>query len=190
MIRIALVGDIGSGKTFISKLFGYPTFNADKAVLQIYKKDKKTYFRLKKKLPNFFSGFPIKKEELIEAIIKNEKNIKIISSIVHPVVRKKLNIFLKKNKKQKIIILDIPLFLENKLNKKNDNVIYVHSKQSDIKRKLNLRKNFNEKILKKLKKLQYSSKWKRIKSNHVIKNNFNKDSARKAAKNVLNKILS
>ena len=36
MIRIALTGDIGSGKTFISKLFGYPVFNADEVVIKIY----------------------------------------------------------------------------------------------------------------------------------------------------------
>ena len=66
MIRIALVGDIGSGKTFLSKLFGYPVFNADEAVSKIYIKNKKIFLRLKNKLPNFFTNFPIKKEELIK----------------------------------------------------------------------------------------------------------------------------
>ena len=102
MIRIALVGNIGSGKTYISKLFNYPIFNADQVVSKIYSSDKDIYFQLKKKIPNFLFKFPIKKEVLINAIIKNEKNIKIISSIVHPKVRKKLKIFLKKNKKKKI----------------------------------------------------------------------------------------
>ena len=40
MIRIALVGDIGSGKTFFSKLFRYPVFNADNEVSKLYKKEK------------------------------------------------------------------------------------------------------------------------------------------------------
>ena len=48
MIRIALIGDVGSGKSYISKLFGYPVFNADKEVSNIYKKDKKCFFKLKK----------------------------------------------------------------------------------------------------------------------------------------------
>ena len=190
MIRIALVGEIGSGKTFISKLFGYPTFNADVVVSEIYNRDKKTFNKLKKRLPNFFFDFPVKKKELIKAILKNKENITIISSIIHPVVRKKLNIFLKKNKKEIIVILDIPLFLENKLNKKNDSIIYIQAKQKNIKKKLNLRKNYNKEILKKLKDLQYSLKRKKTKSNYVIKNTFNKKSARKAVKNVLNKILS
>ena len=48
MIRIALVGSIGSGKTFISKLFLHPVFNADLEVEKIYKKNRKVFFELKK----------------------------------------------------------------------------------------------------------------------------------------------
>ena len=48
MIRIALTGGIGSGKTFISKLFGYPVFNADEVVTKIYAKNKNVYLKLKK----------------------------------------------------------------------------------------------------------------------------------------------
>ena len=38
MIRIGILGDIGSGKTFVAKKFGYPVFNADAEVAQLYKK--------------------------------------------------------------------------------------------------------------------------------------------------------
>ena len=70
MIRIALVGGIGSGKTFISRLFGYPVFNADETVEKIYSKNKKIFSKLKKKLPDFFIKWPIQKKDLIKAIIK------------------------------------------------------------------------------------------------------------------------
>ena len=55
MIRIAVVGEIGSGKSYASRLFGFPVFNADKEVIKIYKKDRKAYQIIKKKLPNHFS---------------------------------------------------------------------------------------------------------------------------------------
>ena len=64
MIRIALVGDIGCGKSYFSKLFGYPVFNADTVVAEIYKKNKKSFSQIKKILPNYFTKFPIKKDEL------------------------------------------------------------------------------------------------------------------------------
>ena len=40
MIRIAVVGDIGSGKSYIAKLFGYPVFNADQEVAKYTKQIK------------------------------------------------------------------------------------------------------------------------------------------------------
>ena len=120
MIRIALVGDIGSGKSYFSKLFKFPVFNADLEVSKIYRKDKNFYKLIRKKFSQQIFSFPLKKEELIKCILSNSGNLKKISKIVHPIVRKKLNLFLKKNKNKKFVILDIPLYLENKLHLKNE----------------------------------------------------------------------
>ncbi len=101
MIKINLVGDIGSGKTYISKLFTAPFFSADMEVAKIYKKNKKCYIALKKKFPEFVKKFPIKKSELSNAIKNKISNLKKIGIIVHPFVRKELKKFLNKNKKKK-----------------------------------------------------------------------------------------
>ena len=50
MIRIAVVGDIGSGKSYIATLFGYPVFNADLEVAKIYNTNRSCFKRLKKDL--------------------------------------------------------------------------------------------------------------------------------------------
>ena len=118
MIRVAILGDIGSGKTFVSKQFGYPIFNADEEVSKIYKKDKSCFLKIKKALPKFILSNSLNKNELTNAILDDFKNLKKISKIVHPLVRKRLNNFLIKNKKRKMVVIDIPLFIENKLNKK------------------------------------------------------------------------
>ena len=68
MIRIAVVGDIGSGKSYIANLFGYPVFNADLEVAKIYKTNKNCFKRLKKDLPKYFSVFPANKIQIIKAI--------------------------------------------------------------------------------------------------------------------------
>jgi len=136
MIRIAIVGDIGSGKSFISNLFNQPVFNADLEVADIYRKDKSCFEKIKKAIPNYFSKFPLKKTELIQSIIGDKNNLKKISNIVHPIVRRRLNIFLKKNKKKKFVILEIPLYFENKLNKKNDIIICIDEKKKKKKKKI------------------------------------------------------
>ena len=61
MIRIGILGDIGSGKSFVAKSLGYPIFNADNEVSKLYKKDKKILIKLNKILPNFFYSFPVEK---------------------------------------------------------------------------------------------------------------------------------
>ena len=101
MIKIGILGDIGSGKSFVAKSFGYPVFNADNEVAKIYKKNKICFIKLKKLLPKYIKTFPIDKTELTNAILSNKNNIKKITKIVHPLVRKKLNLFLLKNKNKK-----------------------------------------------------------------------------------------
>ena len=109
MIRIGILGDIGSGKSYVANNFGYPVFNADKEVSKLYKKEKKIFLKLKKKLPNYIFSFPIKKKEVSKAILSNNLNLKKILKVVHPEIRKKLKLFIKKNKHKKVIVLDIPL---------------------------------------------------------------------------------
>ena len=132
MIKIGILGDIGSGKSYVAKSFGYPVFNADYEVTQLYKKNKKIFVKLKKILPKNIKSFPIEKKEITEAILQKKSNLKKIIKIVHTEVRKKMNLFFKKNKSKKFVVLDVPLLLENKLNKKGDILIFVDSKNSDI----------------------------------------------------------
>ena len=70
MIRIGVVGDIGSGKSYIAKQFGFPVFNADIEVNKIYKKNRKCFEKLKKTFPNFIFSFPIKKKRTLKSYIK------------------------------------------------------------------------------------------------------------------------
>ena len=189
MIRIAIVGDIGSGKSHIAKLLHYPIFNADLEVAKIYKTNKQCFKSLKKKLPEYFSSFPIKKKNIIKAIVDSELNLKKIKKIVHPEIRKKLNIFLKNNKKEEAVILDIPLLLENKLNQKGDVIIFIQSKKQEVIKRLKKRNNFNLNLLNKFKKIQLSLSYKKKKSHYVIKNNFTNKSVKISIKIILKKIL-
>jgi len=188
MIRIGILGEIGSGKSYVASNFGYPVFNADYEVAKLYKLNKNVFNKLKKKLPKYINSFPIEKIEISNAILANRINLKKIIKIVHFEIRKKLNVFLKKNKNKKIVILDIPLLLENKINKKKDILVYVQSNKSLILQRLKKRKNFNNKLLKKFKNIQYSSVYKKKKSHFIIKNSFKKKSVSDGINNIL-KIL-
>ena len=154
MIRIGILGDIGSGKSFVAKNFGYPVFNADYEVSKLYQKNRKVYQELKKLLPQYIYEFPIDKTQISKAILSNNLNLKKIIKIVHKEIRNKLRSFIIKNNNKRFVILDIPLLLENKINKKNDILVYVQSKKTDITRNIIKRNNFNPRILKKFKEVQ------------------------------------
>ena len=189
MIRVGVIGGIGSGKSFISKLFKSPVFNADKEVEFLYKNNLECYRKLKKKLPRFVKSFPISKSQLIKAINEDKKNLKKISSVVHPLVRKKLKSFLNKNKKNKIIVLDIPLLIENKLYNKKDILIFVNSNQNKVINRLRKRKNYNKKILSNLRKNQANLLKKRKLANYIVDNNFSPNIMKKKISLLKNKIL-
>ena len=189
MIKIGILGEIGSGKSYVATNFGYPVFNADLQVAEIYKKNKKIFYKLKKILPKYISKFPIDKKEITNAILANKNNLKKIVKIVHSEVRKKMLLFLKKNNKAKIVILDIPLLLENKINNKKDILVFVDSKKSEIIKRLKKRKNFNLKIFQKFKDIQLSSNYKKKKSHFIIKNDFRKKSVKTGINNVLERII-
>ena len=188
MIRIGILGDIGSGKSYFANLFGYPVFNADKEVNKIYNSNKSVYIKLKKLFPKKISSFPTKKLDISKIVIENKDNIKKINKIVHLEVRLKLKNFLKKNKNKKFVILDIPLLLENKINNKRDVLIFLDAKKKNIDKKLKKRNNFNPKILKILKKLQLSLELKKKKSNFIVKNNFKRNSLKKDIKIILEQL--
>ena len=190
MIRVGIIGDIGSGKSFVSKLFKYPIFNADNEVKNIYKSNKNCYLKLKKKLPRYIKSFPIKKKNLIEAINADKNNLKKITDVVHPLVRIKLDNFLKKNKKRQMVILDIPLLVENNIYKKDDILIFVKTYKYKILNRLKKRANYNKSILKKLRNNQTLLFKKRKLANYIVENNYSPNIMKKKITFLKIKILN
>src|SRR5210317_165749 len=101
MIIIGILGEIGSGKSYVARNFGYPVFNADYEVAKLYQKNNVVFEKLKAKLPKYIFSFPIDKSEISNAILSNKNNLNKIIKIVHLEIRKKMNNFFKKNKKKK-----------------------------------------------------------------------------------------
>ena len=186
MIRIALVGEIASGKTFIAKCFRLPMFNADREVQKIYKNNRNCFKKLKKKFPDYIKHFPIKKSEIKK--ILNKKNIKILSKIVHPYVQLNLKNFEKKYHNYKFVVLDIPLLIENKLFKNSDILIGIKTSKKTITDRLKKRENYNKKIIEILRNQQLSIKKKIKLCDFIIENNSHKNNILKQIKIIKKKI--
>ena len=100
-----------------------------------------------------------------------------------------MKVFLKKNKKNKMVVLDIPLLIENKLNKKDDILLFIDSKKNEILKRLKKRANFDAKVLKSLKENQMILLKKRKLANYVVDNNFTKTIMKKKINSLKKKIL-
>tara|TARA_Y100001970_G_scaffold112757_1_gene140722 strand:+ start:2098 stop:2664 length:567 start_codon:yes stop_codon:yes gene_type:complete len=170
MIKIGVTGSLASGKSTFAKLLAqkkYPIFNADKEVNDLYKKN---FFKDKiKNIFNFENKTNLKKK--VKAVIKQDnKKIKKLEAIIHPLVRKQMKAFMLSKKRKKILIFDIPLLIESKLMKHFDVIVFVASKKK-IRLKRYLFNKGNNKIFTILNKRQIKPRKKMKMSDHTIFNN-------------------
>ena len=129
MIKIGITGSISSGKTTVIKLISHrrgPVFSADKCVKKLYN-DKKVKAIIARKISlQSTSNF---KSEIKKKILSEKKVLRKLEMILHPLVRRKMYSFLKKNKLRKFIFFEIPLLIESNLMNVFDKIIFVKSQQ-------------------------------------------------------------
>ena len=172
MIKIGITGSIASGKTTASKILSNKRgllFSADKEVKKLYKN--KNFKRL------LINKFNIKKKSNVKAllkkiILKNKTSIKKLEKIIHPLIRKKMNDFSRKNKKEKTLFYEIPLLVENKLMYHFDVIIFLKAKRSIRLKRFKL-KGGQEKLFNLMNNKQLSDSKKIEFCDHVIVNEKN-----------------
>lgn len=191
MIKVGILGSVGSGKSFIANIFkelGFNIFSADQVVSQIYERNK----NINKKISIFFklklNRGKINKNELRDTLKKNPKKFKYLNKIIHPIVRKKLILFLSKYKKTKLVVLDIPLLIENKMFNFVDIFIFVKTKPNIFKIRIKKRRNLDKQFLKLLENQQADEKIKKSYADFTV-DNSTKDKVKLQVKKILDKIL-
>ena len=185
MIKVGITGSIASGKTTVARILSgkkYPLFDADQEVKKIYHTQlfkNKVYKKF-----NLSNKKNIKKK-IKKIIAKDKKNLKILERIVHPLVRKQMRIFIRKNKNKKILIFEIPLLVESGLTKNFDKTVFVNSKKKmRLKRYLKKRPK-NRKIFNLLDKRQLLPVKKIKFCDYVINNNGSLKLLKKNIKNIM-----
>ncbi|MEY2728585.1 MAG: hypothetical protein RJA93_661 [Pseudomonadota bacterium] len=191
MIKVGILGSVGSGKSFVANIFkelGFNIFSADQVVSQIYERNK----NINNKISIFFklklNRGKINKNELRDTLKKNPKKFKYLNKIIHPIVRKKLILFLSKYKKNKLVVLDIPLLIENKMFNFVDIFIFVKTKSNIFKIRIKKRRNLDKQFLKLLENQQADEKIKKSYADFTV-DNSTKDKVKLQVKKILDKIL-
>ncbi|MBU3733616.1 MAG: dephospho-CoA kinase [Candidatus Fonsibacter sp.] len=191
MVRVGILGSVGSGKTFIANIFkelSFNIFSADNEVANIYKNNK----IVNKKIAKFFKlklyKGKINKQDLRDSLKKNPKKFKFLNKTIHPIVRKRLAIFLSRFKKNKLVVLDIPLLVENKMLNFVDILVLVKTRSNSFLSRIKKRKNLNKQFLNILKKQQVCEKIKEGYADFIIYNS-SKNKVKLQVKNIIDKIL-
>ena len=190
---IAITGGIGSGKsTLCSKLKdkGFKIHSSDEQVAKIYKNPDKKFFTYLRTigLSKSISKKNIDKKIISKIIFENKQIRKKLELYIFKIVRKKRSDFIKqeKQKKTRLIFIDIPLLFENNLEKQFHKVIsIIASKQVRLKRLKKTRK-MTENQFKNITRSQTSDVIRKKKSDYVIYNN----STLKDYKIKINKLIS
>jgi len=170
MIKIGLTGSIASGKTTAGKIISGrrgPLFSADKVVDKLYTKKSFKKFVAKKLKFKFNLEF---KKIIKNKILEKKETLKKLEKIIHPIVRKEMFIFLRKNKNKKLLFFEIPLLIESKLTKYFDVIIFIKSKKNLRLKRYKLKKG-NVKLFSLLDKHQLKDTRKMKLCDHIVVNN-------------------
>ena len=147
MITIAITGNIGSGKSTITKIIrelGFKVFDSDKEVKKaLTNKDliNQISKEFKPKIPGLIKRNTINKDKLGEFVFSNPEELKKLEQLVHPKVWESKEKFFKKNFNEQAVFLDIPLLFEKKLQSKFDFIIRTHVSEEVQKKRVLKRKN-------------------------------------------------
>ena len=125
---LGLTGSIGMGKSTIAAMFrerGIAVFDADAEVHRLYAGE--AVSRIEAAFPGTTADGRVDRARLAAVLANNAEHFRILEKIVHPLVRKGEQDFLRAAaaRGDKVAVLEIPLLLETELDAQVDAVVVV-----------------------------------------------------------------
>ena len=172
-IILGLTGSIGMGKTTTAKMFakyGIPVWEADTSVHKLYSKEGEAVELFKEKFPSSIVNNEVNRAELKKLINDDERNLKTIETLIHPLVSNDRKRFVKAAEKKNIplIVLDIPLLFEKGHEKSVDYIVVVSVTKETQRKRVLKRNTMTPEMVGKILKIQMSDAEKRQKADFVI----------------------
>ena len=172
-IILGLTGSIGMGKTTTAKMFekyGIPVWEADTSVHKLYSKEGEAVELFKEKFPSSIVNNEVSRAELKKLINDDERNLKTIETLIHPLVSNDRKRFVKVAEKKNIplIVLDIPLLFEKGHEKSVDYIVVVSVTKETQRKRVLKRNTMTPEMVEKILKIQMSDAEKRQKADFVI----------------------
>ena len=136
MIRIALTGSIGMGKSEVARMFeraGIPVFDADVEVRRLQGKGGELVQAIEQRFPGTTGPQGVDRDTLSARALGDPGELKALEAIVHPVVQRERARFIDSNRDKPALLFEIPLLFETGGEGAFDKVIVV-SAPPDVQR--------------------------------------------------------
>ena len=180
-IVVGITGGIGAGKSTVTDYLinqKLSVHDSDKEVRKMYSKPSKRFLILLNKigLEKAVVGKAINKKKITEVIFRTPDVKKNLEKYIHGQVRLKRESFIKqaKKNKNKIIFIDVPLLLENKLDKEFNKILCIISKRGNRYKRIKSSRKISKKHFMMIVKNQTTDVERIKRSDKVIYNNFSK----------------
>jgi dephospho-CoA kinase len=171
MIRIALTGSIGMGKSTVARTFeraGVPVFDADAEVRRLQGPGGALAGRIGERFPETVEGGVLDRDKLARLVLENADKLAELEKIVHPAVRAAREDFIDRNRAAPALLFEIPLLFETGGEAEFDTVVVV-SAPSEIQRSRVLeRPGMTEEKLRSILRRQVPDEEKRRRADFVI----------------------
>jgi len=185
---LGLTGSIGMGKTTTAQFFralDVPVFDADAAVHDLYKNE--AVDLIEKAFPGTKTDHGIDRQKLGAVVIGQAEALKKLEALIHPLVQKKRQDFIKihQQKKTPVIVLDIPLLFETKADHLCDCVVVVTASAELQKKRVMERGTMTQDQFEAILKKQMPDAEKRARANYVIETDYGLDHARQQVEDIV-----
>lgn len=130
MLKIGVTGNIGSGKTTVSKIFeilGVPVFYADDAAKTVMVEDPILINALKKEFggESYFDDGSLNRKHIASIVFNNETELTKLNSIVHPAVFRAFDNWVATKKNVPYVMKEAALLFESSSYKTCDQTIMI-----------------------------------------------------------------
>ena len=187
-IKIGITGSIGMGKSTVSSIFrnnNIKVWDADSEVHTLYKKGKEGYNSIISIYPELQDKVEINRKKVSYLLREKKIDLKLIEKIIHPLLIKSREKFIKKNEREKILIFDIPLLYETKAQIWLDYVITVFCSEKNQIERLKKRDDFDTRKIYYLLSKQIPVNKKNKKADFVIDTDQNMQQVEKQVVNII-----
>jgi dephospho-CoA kinase len=171
VIRLAITGSIGMGKSTVAEMFeraGVPLFDADAVVRDLQANDPELIAAIGRRFPGTVAGGVLDRDRLSRLVLGYPAELEALEAIVHPEVQEARAKFLKENEDAPALLFDIPLLFETGGEKAFDKIIVVSAPDTIQRQRVLARPGMTEEKLDAILERQTPDEEKRRRADFVV----------------------